>query len=78
MFDYDYWEDKIDVYIDSQIKESKFAKKNSKNTKLLIPTNMKTSSGKNKAKGKYVGLKDRIYRVDNVKVIVKVGTNSSH
>lgn len=27
----DYWEDKIDVYIHNQIKESKLAKKSSKN-----------------------------------------------
>ena len=33
----DYWEDKIDVYIHNQIKEAKltkFAEKDSKNTKL--------------------------------------------
>tara|TARA_R110000824_G_scaffold13876_2_gene59650 strand:+ start:255 stop:515 length:261 start_codon:yes stop_codon:yes gene_type:complete len=77
----DYWEDRIDMYIDNQIKESKLnriAKKNLNNTKLLIPNNIKASGGKNKAGGVNVELKDKVYRVGNVKVIAKVGTTSSH
>ena len=50
----DYWEDRIDMYIDNQIKEAKLAKIAKKD------------------------LKDKVYRVGNVKVIAKVGTTSSH
>ena len=76
----DYWEDKIDVYIHNQIKEAKltkFAEKDSKNTKLLIPNNIKASGGNHKTGGKYVELKDEIHVVGNDKVIAKVGTTSS-
>tara|TARA_R110002020_G_C16093072_1_gene758045 strand:- start:649 stop:894 length:246 start_codon:yes stop_codon:yes gene_type:complete len=46
----DYWESKIDVHIESQIKEAKLqriAKKNTMETKIIIPN---VSSGTHKAK----------------------------
>ena len=75
----DYWESQVDLHIDNQIKESqltKLAKQNSE-TKLIIPNNIKASSGKNKARRKDVELKDEVYRVGNVKVIARLANPSS-
>lgn len=76
----DYWDDQVDLHIDNQIKEAqltKLAKKNSE-TKLIIPTNIKASGGKNKARRQnVVKVKNEVYRVGNEKVIAKVGATSS-
>ena len=75
----DYWESQVALHIDNQIKESqltKLAKKNSE-TNLIIPNNIKASSGKNKARRKDVELKDEVYRVGNVKVIARLANPSS-
>ena len=76
----DHLESQVDMHIDNQIKEAKLtniAKKNSE-SKLLIPNNIKASSGINKTRGKNVELKDEIYRVGNVKVIARLAPFSSH
>ena len=52
------------------------AKKNSE-TKLIIPNNIKASSGNNKARREDVELKDEVYRVGNVKVIARLAPTSS-
>ena len=75
----DYWEAQVDMHIDNQIKETKLmsiAKKNSE-TKLIIPNNIKASSGNNKARREDVELKDEVYRVGNVKVIARLANPSS-
>ncbi len=75
----DYWEAQVDMHIDNQIKETKLmsiAKKNSE-TKLIIPNNIKASSGNNKARRRDVELKDEVYRVGNVKVIARLAPTSS-
>ena len=50
----DYWEERIDIHIQNEIKEaklSKIAKKQSFDTKVIIPTNIKATGGKDKTGG---------------------------
>ena len=52
----DYWEERIDIHIQNEIKEaklSKIAKKQSFDTKVIIPTNIKATGGKDFAEAVY-------------------------
>ena len=54
----DFWESKIEMHIENEIKEAqlvKVAKKKSLKTKLIIPTNIKATGGKYKTGGYWLG-----------------------
>ena len=74
----DYWEERIDIHINNQIKESKFAKKKSlSNTKIIIPTNIKPPSGINKTRRTGSGVIFVENKVSDLNKDDSVGTNSS-